>query len=127
MWANMTIVPWSKSKHDAELDGPYTFDVSQTDFFLDCRARPDDRFGDNVITLSTDYAYGWTVVKISDESGTAPSPWLDVSALHGAPFENGRLVIRTTMNTGSNIRTGYIYLSAGRWKYIVKVTQGGVL
>lgn len=122
MWANMTVVPWSQSRLNADIDGPYMFDVSQTEFVLDSDARPDDSRGDNVIDLYTDYVYGWKVDRVHYATDPGSSPWIDPSVLNGNPFVDGRMVIKLKANTGAN-RTGYIELSAGRWKYTVTITQ----
>lgn len=122
MWLNAAIISWEIGDYlHGEMDGPYCFDISCKEFEFDYKPR-DIGSGDNQISLYTDYKFGWKVDEITYES--EPTGWLDFDLGWGMPFQNGTLNILVRQNYSTNTaRTGYIHLSAGRWKYKVKVTQ----
>lgn len=128
LWANLSVVPWNRSDHQAVIDGPYTFEVSQDELFFDDYAARTLTSTDNTITrVWTDYADGWKVDGFSND-GTDPSQgtagdWLSTDITAGSTCTESQLRVITTTNTTTNDRTGYIHLSAGRWKYTVKVRQ----
>lgn len=124
-WLNANIVPWEIGKAEGSIDGPYVFNVSRTKFFLDNSYRDDDSLQDNILELYTDYSGGWKFDEITyEEPIEEASYWLRVNVNRGEPFETGRLLILTNDNLYSGKdRVGYVHLSAGRWKYRIKVTQ----
>ena len=124
MWANMTVVPWSESNVNTDIDGPYYFDISQKEFYLDNSSRLDATHGDNILSLCTDYSGGWQVDGITYEEDPGSNLWLSTDILGGAPFVLKDMLILATANYTDNGRVGYIHLSAGRWKYTVRVQQG---
>ncbi len=123
MWANMTVVPWSESRHDADIEGPYKFDISQREFYLDNDARTDGSRADNILSLYTDYLGGWGIDEITYEVDPGSDLWLSTDITNGVPFVTNSMLIKTKENTAVTTRTGYIHLSAGHWKYTVKVQQ----
>ncbi len=129
IWANMTVVPWSESIHNSETDGPYSFNISQKEFHFDNESRWDDSYGDNILTLYTDYSGGWKVDEVTYEvdPGAGSNYWLSTDIVEGPAFESKELLVFVRSNYGGAGRVAYIHLSAGRWKYTVKVQQGEML
>lgn len=121
-WINATVIPWNMSNVSQGVDGPYGFDISQREFTLNHKESTDGVQGYNILEPYTDYSGGWKVDEITYEG--APSLyWLSTDITGGDPFVAGSLSILVTKNESDEDRVGYIHLSAGRWKYKVKVTQ----
>lgn len=128
LWINLTVVPFSHRTVPAEPDGPYTFDISQTAFYFDDTGRYfDSKHNDNLLELSTDYRGGWKVDEVTYEVDPGSQFWLRTDIIKGNPFEQGKLRIFVDYNGSGNGRIGYVHLSAGRWKYKIKVQQGEIV
>jgi hypothetical protein len=124
---NLNIIPWDMSESSTtvgfEAGDDYYFLVSPLVLELSADERTDASLGDNTLALDTDYEGGWTVDEITYASPDATG-WLGTDAITGAAGQT-ELVITTTGNDQAYAitRTGYIHLSAGRWKHVIEVTQ----
>ncbi|GAB6010453.1 fibrobacter succinogenes major paralogous domain-containing protein, partial [Dysgonomonas reticulitermitis] len=65
---------------------------------------------------------GWTIDKIADAAGNT-SDWLDATVKAGAAGPAVDTKLTMSQNSGTSERIAFVHLSAGRLKYVVKVTQ----
>ena len=115
-----TVVAWDeKGPGNILIEGQYRFSVSQGEFAIASTATTDN------LTIKTDVPGGWTATVHNDLAGnTAHSPvWLTLSASSSTtPVTGDNITLTTTANIGA-ARTAYIHIKAGRFTYVVKVTQ----
>lgn len=123
-----SVVVWDNTKiTDIVFDGQYMFGVSQKEFTFSRDLRYLYNV-DNTISITTDYPPGWKIDKIVDAGGSNIT-WLSVLSTSGAPISTGSsgsvsdFKLSLSENTSGSARIGFVYFSAGRLTYVVKVTQ----
>ena len=79
---------------------------------------------DNKLVITTDVPEGWSIEKIADENGVeANATWLTLSKYTGIANMNAIVDLLIEKNNTNTERKAYIYITAGRLKYIVEVIQ----
>ncbi|GAB6010331.1 FimB/Mfa2 family fimbrial subunit [Dysgonomonas reticulitermitis] len=117
-----TILDWNESQiTDIVFDGQNYLGVSQGEFTFSSDARTAAR-EDNILSIITDCPGGWTIDKIADAAGNT-SDWLDATVKAGAAGPAVDTKLTMSQNSGTSERIAFVHLSAGRLKYVVKVTQ----
>ncbi|GHV39046.1 hypothetical protein FACS1894179_03360 [Bacteroidia bacterium] len=117
-----TILDWNESQiTDIVFDGQNYLGVSQGEFTFSSDARTASR-EDNILSIITDCPGGWTIDKIADAAGNT-SDWLDATVKAGAAGPAVDTKLTMSLNSGTSERIAFVHLSAGRLKYVVKVTQ----
>ncbi len=106
---------------DICFNGQYMLGVSQTDYTVPSSAAITP-VAANILSVFTDYARGWEVVRIEDESGVGPAGWLTLSALSGAGGEITNVYLLLTENAGQP-RSASITLRAGRLTHKIHILQ----
>lgn len=118
---NAEVIPWNEANtEDIVIDKPYRFAVSQSSFTLGPGAYSDVSMN-NDLSLFSDIPSGWSVEKYTDESGN-PVSWLSLSPAEGAADATVAARVITSDNTGEE-RKAKVYLRAGRFRYVLNVTQ----
>ena len=115
-----TVVAWNEAgPGNINVDGQYSFSVSQGEFTFPKTA------GTDILTIKTDVPTGWTATVHDDLAGSTPhsSAWLTLSALSSTTPVTGDNITLTVTANGGDERTAYIHIKAGRFTYVVKVTQ----
>jgi hypothetical protein len=120
---NATVIPWNQWAGEIDPAGEYSLDVSQSEWTFDGLARTDTST-DNKVTIWTDHPDGWSA-SITGNTGSAIS-WLTLSATSGEAGETATVSINPAANTSRASRYGRITVTAGKWSYVINVTQDEV-
>lgn len=118
------VIPWSDGNMgEIVWDGQYYLSLSEGEVELTREERIADDT-DNKLTVKTDVPAGWTATVYDNLAGSsqASSGWLTLSAYSGNGSSNV-ISLLLDENTGTESRTAYIHIEAGRLTYKAKVVQ----
>ena len=119
------VIPWDEHNLPSKLEGDYLLTLSENHFNFSGSVIKTIADVDNKVVITTGYSGGWEVEKIVDEAGnpiTGSPAWLSTNITQGAAHTPATLSLLLTKNAGAE-RVGYIYISAGRWRYKIEVKQ----
>lgn len=117
LWANLSVVPWSETQVDQDIDGIYNLDLSAVEMSLNpmgVTAVSDDN---NRVSVATDYSGGWKVESVTYDAGI--DPWLEART----DVALDKICLGAAKNETGADRYAYVHVSAGRWKQTITVTQ----
>lgn len=117
-----SIINWNDAQiTEIVFDGQYMLGLSQGEFTFSREERNSSGI-DNTLFVTTDYPSGWKLNKIVDDANNTIT-WMSLSTSTGAAGATKTAKLILSENTTGSIREGFVYLSAGRLTYIIKVKQ----
>ncbi|MBD8389104.1 FimB/Mfa2 family fimbrial subunit [Dysgonomonas sp. BGC7] len=120
------VIGWHNSgMEDVIDDGQYFLKVSQGEFSFEGKEYSELDI-DNILSVTATNPSGWKIDKITDAQNIVINPlsgWLRTNITLGDGGVTTQVKILLSENSTDSQRNGYIYLSAGRLSYKIKVIQ----
>lgn len=108
---------------DIIFDSQYMLGVSKAQFSFP-KHQQTASGTDNKLTVTTDVPEGWNIEKIADENGnTSNATWLTLDNYSGSANMKSVISLLIDENTSGIERKAFIYIIAGRLRYVIDVIQ----
>lgn len=121
-----TVVVWNDAEiKNVATDGQYMLGVSQMEYELLLRPEHTTTSSDNKLTIFTDYAGGWKIASIVDDSTRLAASWLRTDVQSGLPNSKKTISLLLSSNNSWKNRSAKIWIESGTIRLLVSVSQLG--